>query len=355
MSVAEQLRAWLPTQLPNAKDVRIEGLDRIEFGHSAEMMALTIVAAEDRQDVVVRLRPHPPALLEPYDLKRQFDILRALEHTPVRAPRALWLEDSGEVLGRPFFVMERVGGTVYEMETPDAAPRHIRCMCESMAEQLAAIHTVDLHATGLHALGDGSNQLDRVIDHWADEMHRVQRGTLPALERLLQGLKETKPQPCPNIALVHGDAKPGNFAFVGDEVSAVFDWEMTDVGDPLTDIGWMELLWMQPVGITSHEAAPSVDEFIDRYEALSGIKTQNRRWYRAMNAYKMAVICLIGAMLFYEGASDDMKLVVAAGGTHLLTQVGLAELGIEQQLESGQVAIREERIAEVQSRVAAPH
>jgi len=100
MRVAEQLRAWLPTQLPNAKDVRIEGLDRIEFGHSAEMMALTIVAAEDRQDVVVRLRPHPPALLEPYDLKRQFDILRALEHTPVRAPRALWLEDSGEVLGR---------------------------------------------------------------------------------------------------------------------------------------------------------------------------------------------------------------------------------------------------------------
>ena len=355
MSVAEQLRAWLPTQLANAKDVRIEGLDRIEFGHSAEMIALTIVAAEDRQDVVVRLRPRPPALLEPYDLKRQFDILRALEHTPVRAPRALWLEDSGEVLGRPFFVMERVDGTVYEMETPDAAPQRIRSMCESMAEQLAAIHTVDLHATGLNALGDGRNHLDRVIDHWADEMHRVQRGTLPALERLLHGLKETKPQPCPNIALVHGDAKPGNFAFVGDEVSAVFDWEMTDVGDPLTDIGWMELLWIQPVGITRHQAALSIDEFIDRYEALSGIKTQNRRWYRALNAYKMAVICLIGAMLFDEGASDDMKLVLAAGGTHLLTQVGLAELGIDEQLESGHVAIREERIAEVLSRMPAPH
>ena len=68
--------------------------------------------------MVLRLRPKPPALLEPYDLARQFTILRALEPTAVRVPRALWLEDTGDVLGRPFFVMERVGGDVYEMESP---------------------------------------------------------------------------------------------------------------------------------------------------------------------------------------------------------------------------------------------
>ena len=73
----------------------------------------------------------------------------ALEATPVRAPRALWLEDTGDVLGRPFFVMERVPGDVYEMQAPDgpdATPERIRRMCLSMAEQLAAIHTVDLDA-----------------------------------------------------------------------------------------------------------------------------------------------------------------------------------------------------------------
>ena len=83
-----KLTAWLGTQL-SADDLRIEGLDRVEFGHSAEMMVLTIVTGANRRDVVVRLRPRPPALLEPYDLKRQFDILRSLEATPVRAPRAL--------------------------------------------------------------------------------------------------------------------------------------------------------------------------------------------------------------------------------------------------------------------------
>src|SRR6185503_5636506 len=89
--------------------------------------------------------------------------------------------------------------------------------------------------------------LDRELDHWSGEMHRVQRGSLPALERLLEELRATKPQPCPTVTLVHGDAKPGNFAFVGDEVSAVFDWEMTTVGDPLTDIGWMELRVKRPI------------------------------------------------------------------------------------------------------------
>jgi aminoglycoside phosphotransferase (APT) family kinase protein len=156
----DTLTAWLRTQLSD-DDLRIEGLDRVEFGHSAEMMVLTVVTSTDRRDVVLRLRPRPPALLEPYDLARQFGILRALEDTSVRAPRALWLEDSGDVLGRPFFVMERVAGDVYEMEAPqDATPQGIRHMCLSMADQLAAIHNVDLRATGLYSLADGSRSWD---------------------------------------------------------------------------------------------------------------------------------------------------------------------------------------------------
>ena len=279
--------------------------------------------------------------------------MRSLEHTPVRVPRALWLENSGDVLGRPFFVMERVPGTVYEMEVPegaDATPERIKRMCESMADQLAAIHTVDLLATGLNSLGDGRDHLQRELDRWAGEMHRVQRGPLPALERLLQALRDSKPAQYEKMTLVHGDAKPGNFALVGDDVSAVFDWELAGVGDPLTDIGWMELLWMQPVGITSHPDAPSIDEFIARYETASGIRTQNRSWYRALNAFKMAVICLIGSMLFDEGVTDDQRFVLNASGISLLTQLGLADLGVHEQLDDGPVLPREERVQQVQSR-----
>jgi aminoglycoside phosphotransferase (APT) family kinase protein len=351
-NVEQRLTAWLRTQVPDADDVGIEGLDRLSFGHSAEMMMLSVVTRhgdrDDRQDVVLRLRPKPPALLEPYDLVRQFRILRALADTTVRVPRALWLEDSGDVLGRPFFVMERAVGQVYEMESPaDVADQTVVRMCQSLVEQLAAIHTVDLKRTGLDTLDNGGDHLDRELDHWAAEMNRVRRDALPALERLYLALRETKPQPCPKVTLVHGDAKPGNFAFADGEVSAVFDWEMTTVGDPLTDIGWLEMLWMQPVGINTHPAAPTIDALLAHYESVSGVKVANRSWYRAFNAYKMAVICLIGAMLIEDGHSDDQKLVLAAYGTSLMTKVGLTELGIDEPLDDGPVLPREERIQQV--------
>ena len=348
-NIAERLTGWLHTQLPGADDIGIEGLDRVTFGHSAEMMVLTVATRDSRQDVVLRLRPKPPALLEPYDLTRQFTILRALEPTAVRVPRALWLEDAGDVLGRPFFVMERVRGDVYEMESPDVADETVVRMCQSLVEQLAAIHSVDLKQTGLDALEDGSDHLDRELNHWAAEMNRVRRDSLPALERLLAALRQSKPKPCPRVTLVHGDAKPGNFAFISGEVSAVFDWEMTTVGDPLTDIGWLELLWMQSVGITSHPAALSVDALLAHYQAVSGIEIQNRSWYRALNAYKMAVICLIGAMLIDGGHSDDQKLVLAAYGTSMLTKVGLGELGIDEPLDDGPVMPSQERIQQVRA------
>ncbi|OFB37375.1 acyl-CoA dehydrogenase [Mycolicibacterium sp. (ex Dasyatis americana)] len=349
----EPLTQWLRAKHPEADEVRIDGLDRVTFGHSAEMMVFAIVTRrgddEARQDVVLRLRPTPPALLEPYDLIRQFTILRALESSAVKVPRALWLEDTGDVLGRPFFVMERVGGEVFEMDAPGgASDETVIRMCRSLVEQLAAIHAVDIDGTELSSLDDGHSHLDRELAHWASEMDRVKRGPLPALERLLAALRDGKPVPCPKVTLVHGDAKPGNFAFVDGEVSAVFDWEMTTVGDPLTDIGWLELLWMQPVGITSHPAALTIDELLTHYQAVSGITVRNRPWYRAFNAYKMAVICLIGAMLVDAGHSDDQKLVLAAYGTSLLTTVGLTELGIDEKLDDGPVLPRAERLQEIQ-------
>jgi aminoglycoside phosphotransferase (APT) family kinase protein len=122
---------------------------------------------------------------------------------------------------------------------------------------------------------------------------------------------------------------------------------MTTVGDPLTDIGWLEMLWIQPVGINSHPAALTVDAMLAHYESVSGVKVANRSWYRAFNAYKMAVICLIGAMLIEDGHSDDQKLVLAAYGTSLMTKVGLTELGIDEPLDDGPVLPREERIQQV--------
>ena len=357
-ALLDRLAGWLGTQLPDADEVRLEGVDASSLGHSAETFLMTVVSStagvESRQDVAVRLRPPPPGLLEPYDLQRQFDVLKGLKGTDVRSPQALWVEPTGEVLGRSFFVMAQRGGQVWESQPippeMEAAPGLLRRMAESLVDQLAAIHLVDLKTTGLDALGDGRDFLTRELDHWEGEMRRVQRGELPAMERLLAELRAQQPEQCPRISLVHGDPKPGNFAFTGDQVSAVYDWELTMIGDPLADIGYLELLWAMPVGITSKPSSLTVDEFVARWEQQTGLTASNRRWYRAMQIFKVDVIQLIGSMLVESGDWDDPRGIGMARGIELMTPLAMRDLGVTEQLPYGPIFPSEERMAEVQAR-----
>jgi aminoglycoside phosphotransferase (APT) family kinase protein len=323
------------------------------------MLLLTVAwragGRKERRDVVVRIRPPEPGLLEPYDLRRQFDILRAVETTPVRAPRALWIDETGDVLGRPFYVMERLDGAVYEREIPvelEDAPDRIHRMSEHVIEQIASIHLVDLKATGLDALGNGDDFLDHELAHWEAQMHRWQRGPLPALERLLAELRNRRPDATPRITLVHGDTKGGNFAFVDDDVSGVFDWEMASIGDPMTDIGWLEVTWKitKPFSELSQS---DIDRLLVRYEKLTGIIVHDRPWHRSLQAFKMAVIMLVGAMLFDREYNDDQRLAAMGQVVPFITEVGLRDLGIEEQLESGPVSARQERVDAARQRATA--
>jgi aminoglycoside phosphotransferase (APT) family kinase protein len=347
----DDLTAWLREQLRldgRPGDVFIDGLDRADLGHSAEMFMLSLVSdgAARRTEVVVRMRPPEPGLLEPYDLQRQFDVMTALHTTAVKAPRALWLEPTGDVLGRPFLVMERLAGDVFEQQAPpDEPPGRLRRMAESLVDELAVIHLVDLRAAGLEGLADGTTFIDRELDRWAGELRRVQRGPLPALERLHDELRTQRPAPSGYVTLVHGDAKPGNFAFEGDAVSAVFDWELADIGDPLADVGYLDQMWRIPVGITSKPTSLGADEFIARYEERTGFTVTNREWYRAFQVFKLSVIQLIASMLFDAGHTDDRRAVAMAMGVELMTPMGLRDLGVDEELDMGPIYPREERMA----------
>jgi aminoglycoside phosphotransferase (APT) family kinase protein len=331
----QRLVDWLRTQLPDAGDITIDDLDRAQLGHSAETLLFTVHRDGGEERVVLRLRPPAPGLLEPYDLQRQFDVLRVLEPTPVRAPRALWRESTGTVLGREFYVMERLDGDVYEQSLPDGVDAAlVERMAGSMVDQLAAIHAADA--------GDVGTTHD--LYHWHAEVERVKRASLPALERLHDELVRTCPTPRNPTTLVHGDAKHGNFGFVDGEVSAVYDWEMAGLGDPMTDIGWMELLWTMPGSFTTVEGAPDTDWFVARWEARTGLRAHDRPWYRAQQAYKMSAIMLVGSMHYDAGLSDDVRLAHMGYGVQLLTDRGLAELGIEERLDHGPVLPREERL-----------
>jgi len=246
--------------------------------------------------------------------------------------------------------MERMPGEVFEERAMPTVlvddPERCRALARSFVLELVAIHQVDLEATGLCNLGDGATFLDRELDRWSGEIARVARGPLPGIQRLEATLREAKPEPTPRITLVHGDAKPGNFAFVGTEVSGVFDWEMTDIGDPMADVGYTESLWMAP-GFTSHPGGLTRDEFVSLWETKTGLVAHDREWYRALAYYKLAAIMLLGGWLFNAGHSDDLRMAGLAGAFPMMTNAGLAELGLEPPGDHGPYQVDADRLARV--------
>jgi Phosphotransferase enzyme family len=137
--------------------------------------------------------------------------------------------------------------------------------------------------------------------------------------------------------------KPGNIAFEGDEVTAVFDWEMATIGDPLADIGWIENTW---TGVRKPDRPGEgwIDPYLRRYEELTGIAVLNREWYRALAHYKLAVILLVGGALLEQGHSDDLLVADAAHFIHPMTRQGLRELGADTHVEAGPVIPHLERV-----------
>jgi aminoglycoside phosphotransferase (APT) family kinase protein len=344
------LASWFARQL-GVDAVTIGEFEDVPMGHSAETLRFSLAwddGAPQRREVVARVRPQPPGLLEPYDLRKQFDLLRALEPTPVRSPVALWYEDTGDVLGREFFVMECAEGTVYERAIPGELandPVRVRRMSEALVDELVAIHAIDV-AT-LSFLGDGHDPVGRELDHWTSEMRRVQRGPLPALELLLAELDRRRPAPNEVVTLVHGDAKPGNYAFVGDRLSATFDWEMAALGDPVTDLAYAQVTWRLPNMFTNLPSSLTTDELVTRYADCTGRQVRDLEWHRALQGFKLGVILLLGSMLFDAGHSDDPRLGYMGYGVEMFTTPALAELGIEEPPEQGAVLARPERLAKL--------
>lgn len=343
-----KLAEWFATQV-GVDRVDIEDFAGVPAGHSAETLRLTLVwddGAPRREDVVLRVRPQPPSLLEPYDLRKQYEIMRALEPTPVRAPRVLWYEQTGDVLGREFLVMAYAPGVAYERTIPDELtndPARVRRMSEELVDELAAIHAVDPKT--LAFLGDGRDFLAEQIAYWSGEMRRVQRGPVPALEALLAALEADVPPRSDAIALVHGDAKPGNFAFVGRELTASFDWEMAVLGDPMADVAYAQVTWELPGMFTTLPSSLSIDELVTRYEEKSGIATHDLVWHRSFQRYKLGVIMLIASMLFDSGESDDPRFSMMGRVVAMYTTPAFAELGLDNVEDQGAVMARPERLA----------
>ncbi len=292
-------------------------IEPIGDGHSNVTFALRRGGVE----LVVRRPPRGPLPPSAHDVLREARVLRALEgRAPV--PRVLAVCDDAGVIGAPFYVMERIDGDVVTGAVPAALDTEAdhRRMGEELVDALVTLHGVDWRAAGLDGFGRPDGYLERQLKRFGGLWEGNRTRELPAVERVARWLGAHLPE-SPPATIVHGDYRLGNVMYATGapaRVVAIFDWEMSTIGDPLADLGYLCTFWVgrddPPAGIFERHAVtrqagfPTRDELVARYEERSGRSMGDIRWYRALALWKIIVFMEGNYRRALAGSVDDPYL-----------------------------------------------
>ena len=305
----------------------------LEFLHSAQLQAPSELEATPIGDghsnvtfalstgVVLRRPPRGPLPPSAHDVLREARLLRALEATPVHAPRVLAVCDDPSVIGSPFYVMEQVIGEVITTEITEALdnPEQRSRIADELIDALVELHGVDWTTIGLEGFGKPTGYLERQLRRFNGLWEHNRTRELPEVEQVGAWLKANMPE-SPPATIVHGDYRLGNTMYAAGapaRLIAIFDWEMATIGDPLADLGYMMIHWTQaddPVGkfnlqsVTSRPGFPTREELIGRYEQRSGRSMQALNWYVAMALWKAIVFMEGNYKRAVQGSTDDPYL-----------------------------------------------
>ncbi|MFI8106457.1 phosphotransferase family protein [Streptomyces sp. NPDC086023] len=260
---------------------------------------LTYEVTDGHTRWVVRRPPLGHVLATAHDMSREHRVIRALHGTRVPVPAPVLLCEDEDVIGAPFYVMEYVDGTPYRTAAQLAplGPGRTRDVVLRLVDTLADLHRVDPDEVGLGDFGRPEGFLDRQLRRWAKQLAASGSRELAGIDELQATLARRLPaSPAPTV--VHGDYRLDNVLVDdGDRIAAVLDWEMSTLGDPLTDLGLLVMyssdlgLDDSPVSTTSGAPGhPSPAELVERYAARSGRDTSGIAWYTAFAWFKLAVI-----------------------------------------------------------------
>jgi len=256
-----------------------------------------IVAATG--DYVLRRKPFGPLLPSAHAVDREFRLLSALAPLGFSVPRPLALcEDTG-VIGAIFYVMELAKGRAYaDGALPDFDPPTRRGMYEQLVDTLADLHNIDPQAAGLGDFGKAGNYFERQVTRWTRQYRDSQTDPIEEMERLIAYLPATIPEQS-RTSVVHGDYRIDNVMFNDGTLTAVLDWELATVGDPLADFSYLAMQWVMPAdggaGLAGLDLPaldiPTLDEIAERYSERAGVAVAEQLdWYFAYNLFRLAGI-----------------------------------------------------------------
>ncbi|MFF3646471.1 phosphotransferase family protein [Streptomyces sp. NPDC002564] len=260
---------------------------------------LTYAVTDGVSRWVVRRPPLGHVLATAHDMKREHRVIEALHRTDVPVPAPVLLCEDEAVLGAPFYVMEFVDGTPYRtaQELAPLGPERTRAAVLGLVDTLVDLHAVDPVAAGLGDFGRPEGFLDRQLRRWGKQLDASRNRELPGIDELHAALGRALPA-SPAATVVHGDYRLDN-VLIGDDdrIKAILDWEMSTLGDPLTDLGLLVMYSAKlevpdsPVSTTAGAPGhPDPAELIERYAARSGRDVSAVSWYTAFAWFKLAVI-----------------------------------------------------------------
>ncbi|MFD5494855.1 phosphotransferase family protein [Streptomyces sp. NPDC127091] len=291
----DRLSALLERERPGLVNGPLSGR-LIEGGRSN----LTYALSDGTARWVVRRPPLGHVLATAHDMRREYRVVSALHPTAVPVPRTELLCEDEEVLGAPFYVMEFVDGVPYRTadQLVPLGPERTRRAVLGLVDTLVDLHAVDPGEVGLSDFGRPEGFLDRQLRRWGKQLDASRDRELAGIDELHAALGRKLPR-SPAPAVVHGDYRLDN-VLIGeddDEIKAILDWEMSTLGDPLTDLGLLVMYSMplampdSPVSTTAEAPGhPAPAELIERYAARSGRDVRAVSWYTAFAWFKLAVI-----------------------------------------------------------------
>jgi aminoglycoside phosphotransferase (APT) family kinase protein len=289
----------------------VRGLDleklRVYLGSERELTGrmfaggrsnLTYAVTDGEQRWVLRRPPLGHVLPTAHDMVREHRVLEALSKAGFPAPRPVLLCTDTDVLGAPFYLMEHVDGTIYrDVAALEAlGPASMRTLVLSLVDTLADLHSLIPASIGLADFGRPEGFNERQVRRWKKQLDASRSREVPGIEELHARLAVDIPASGPG-SVVHGDYRLDN-VLIGESLrlNAVLDWEMSTLGDPLSDVALMLIYAGLPVSGGAQTAPlevpghPTLDEMSARYAERSGRDVSDLHWYVGFAAFKLAVI-----------------------------------------------------------------
>ncbi len=338
-TIQEKVVDYLKRKLPQARDLTLSDWVQTAVGWSHEIFVFYADWTENgrsvRRGFCLRRDPGVGLLRELSSLEEQFRVIKALEETSAPTPGAYWYESDVSILDAPFIVMEKVEGEavnpwskVGKQFYAEAAKRGK--LPRSFVEALAALHNLDWRAAGLDFLGvpaEGKDFARREIEKWEGLIRQSIQKPEPTLTEVLAWLKANAPS-VQRLAFVHGAYRTGNLMIKDDEISAVIDWELQVIGDPMYDVAYV-LSDLNREGSPLLSCVVERDFFIKYYEELTGLKVDFEacRYYQILYMMRTAAFWLSASGLFAEGRSKDLRLARTTYSVPVVLDMAAKSLG----------------------------